>query len=140
MTLEASEGKTASNMRMTKMMTGIRSSRKGGGDSGGSMSGNSKSDTVHSSPPSMPSLRLLGREGEIEKVDNQKSSKVEPLKPLVIKELELEVDDGKKKVTIMFGTQTSTAEGFAKVLKKIFCQVSLSQNDVRTRARGDGGL
>ena len=40
----------------------------------------------------------------------------EPLKPLVIKPpREDEVDDGRKKVTIFFGTQTGTAEGFAKV-------------------------
>ncbi|KAG2249645.1 hypothetical protein Bca4012_086984 [Brassica carinata] len=38
------------------------------------------------------------------------------LKPLVIKPREDEVDDGRKKVTIFFGTQTGTAEGFAKAL------------------------
>ena len=37
------------------------------------------------------------------------------LKPLVIKPRDEEVDDGRKKVTIFFGTQTGTAEGFAKV-------------------------
>ncbi|KAF5184460.1 Nadph--cytochrome p450 reductase, partial [Thalictrum thalictroides] len=47
----------------------------------------------------------------------QKSSKtIEPLKPLTVKKEEIEVDDGKKKVTILFGTQTGTAEGFAKAL------------------------
>ncbi|KAG1326921.1 NADPH--cytochrome P450 reductase [Cocos nucifera] len=45
------------------------------------------------------------------------SRPVEPPRPLVLKtDLEPEVDDGKKKVTIFFGTQTGTAEGFAKAL------------------------
>ncbi|RWW55494.1 hypothetical protein BHE74_00037863 [Ensete ventricosum] len=39
----------------------------------------------------------------------------EPPKPLVVRvQPEVEVDDGKKKVTVFFGTQTGTAEGFAK--------------------------
>lgn len=46
----------------------------------------------------------------------QKPKLVQPLKPLVIPEPEPEVDDGSKKVTIFFGTQTGTAEGFAKVV------------------------
>nr|WPE13582.1 CPR1 [Aconitum vilmorinianum] len=41
---------------------------------------------------------------------------VEHLKPLIVKKSELEVDDGRKKVTVFFGTQTGTAEGFAKAL------------------------
>ncbi|CAM8984038.1 unnamed protein product [Rhodiola kirilowii] len=45
-----------------------------------------------------------------------KSRVVEPVKPLIFKEPEVEVDDGKKKVTIFYGTQTGTAEGFAKAL------------------------
>ncbi|XP_068649433.1 NADPH--cytochrome P450 reductase-like [Aristolochia californica] len=47
----------------------------------------------------------------------QKSSKVQDLpKQLIVKEAEPEADDGKKKVTIFFGTQTGTAEGFAKAI------------------------
>nr|ALO61915.1 NADPH cytochrome P450 oxidoreductase [Thapsia garganica] len=42
---------------------------------------------------------------------------VEPAKIVIPKfEMEEEVDDGKKKVTIFYGTQTGTAEGFAKAL------------------------
>ncbi|RWW45662.1 hypothetical protein BHE74_00048476 [Ensete ventricosum] len=44
------------------------------------------------------------------------SSPVQPPKPLTVKvEREVEADDGKRKVTVFFGTQTGTAEGFAKV-------------------------
>uniref|UniRef100_A0A9I9DG11 NADPH--cytochrome P450 reductase n=1 Tax=Cucumis melo TaxID=3656 RepID=A0A9I9DG11_CUCME len=47
---------------------------------------------------------------------NRKVKTIELPKPLLAKEPEPEVDDGKKKVTIFFGTQTGTAEGFAKAL------------------------
>ena len=46
---------------------------------------------------------------------SQKPKQIDPPRPLIVKEPELGVDDGKKKVTIFFGTQTGTAEGFAKV-------------------------
>lgn len=51
---------------------------------------------------------------------SQKSAKVSEFpKPLVVKtDLEPEIDDGKKKVTIFYGTQTGTAEGFAKVCRR----------------------
>ncbi|KAG7021723.1 NADPH--cytochrome P450 reductase [Cucurbita argyrosperma subsp. argyrosperma] len=45
---------------------------------------------------------------------NRKVKTVVLPKPLISKETEPEVEDGKKKVTIFFGTQTGTAEGFAK--------------------------
>ncbi|KAG6487600.1 hypothetical protein ZIOFF_056190 [Zingiber officinale] len=41
----------------------------------------------------------------------------EPPKPLVVKtQMDTEEDQGKKKVTVFFGTQTRTVEGFAKAL------------------------
>lgn len=47
--------------------------------------------------------------------NGKKAKAVEPVKPLIVKKPEVDMDDGKKKVTILFGTQTGTAEGFAKV-------------------------
>ncbi|KAG0468425.1 hypothetical protein HPP92_017753 [Vanilla planifolia] len=43
-------------------------------------------------------------------------SKVEPPRQAKREEAEAEIDDGRKKITIFFGTQTGTAEGFAKSL------------------------
>ncbi|CAM8919892.1 unnamed protein product [Rhodiola kirilowii] len=47
---------------------------------------------------------------------SMKSRVVEPVKPLIVKEPEVEVDDRKKKVPIFYGTQTGTADRFAKAL------------------------
>ncbi|KAK8615123.1 hypothetical protein V6N13_068908 [Hibiscus sabdariffa] len=47
---------------------------------------------------------------------SQKSRQIVPPQRLIVKDLDAEVDDGKKKVTVLFGTQTGTAEGFAKAL------------------------
>ncbi|KAF5742890.1 NADPH--cytochrome P450 reductase 2 [Tripterygium wilfordii] len=47
---------------------------------------------------------------------SQKSKALVPPKPLAVKLPEPEVDDGKSKITVFYGTQTGTAEGFAKAL------------------------
>nr|AVI04908.1 cytochrome P450 reductase [Tripterygium wilfordii] len=46
----------------------------------------------------------------------QKPKAFEPPKPVIVKLPEAEVDDGKPKITVFYGTQTGTAEGFAKAL------------------------
>ncbi|KAK7329785.1 hypothetical protein VNO77_23964 [Canavalia gladiata] len=48
--------------------------------------------------------------------NSPKSKPLEPPRRLIEKLPEIEVDDGTKKVTIFFGTQTGTAEGFAKAI------------------------
>jgi len=50
--------------------------------------------------------------------NGQNSAKAkEPPRPLIVRtEQEPEIDDGTKKVTVFYGTQTGTAEGFAKAL------------------------
>ena len=62
----------------------------------------------------------------LRKFNGEKSSRVakEVPKPLIVKEEEeeVDVDHGKKKVTVFFGSQTGTAEGFAKVSSfSFFC-------------------
>ncbi|XP_022753389.1 NADPH--cytochrome P450 reductase 2-like [Durio zibethinus] len=47
---------------------------------------------------------------------SQKPKQINPPKPLLVKVPEPEVDDDKKKISIFVGTQTGTAEGFAKAL------------------------
>lgn len=55
---------------------------------------------------------------------SQKPKQIQlPPKTSIVKEPELEVDNGKKKVTILFGTQTGTAEGFAKVPLLIYTYI-----------------
>ncbi|XP_076883737.1 NADPH--cytochrome P450 reductase 1-like [Bidens hawaiensis] len=50
-------------------------------------------------------------------LSSKKSSVLEaPVAVVPKRVVEEEVDDGKKKVTVLFGTQTGTAEGFAKAL------------------------
>lgn len=48
--------------------------------------------------------------------NSNKSKQIEVPKLVIKKVPELDVDDGKQKVTVFFGTQTGTAEGFAKVI------------------------
>lgn len=51
--------------------------------------------------------------------NSQKPKPIEVPKRVIEKLPELEIDDGTKKVTVFFGTQTGTAEGFAKVINSI---------------------
>lgn len=48
--------------------------------------------------------------------NSQKPKPIEVPKRVIEKLPELEIDDGTKKVTVFFGTQTGTAEGFAKAI------------------------
>lgn len=48
-----------------------------------------------------------------------KPKPIEVPKRIIEKPAELDIDDGTKKVTVFFGTQTGTAEGFAKVTTQI---------------------
>ena len=48
--------------------------------------------------------------------NSNKSKQIEVPKRIIEKLPEIEIDDGAKKVTVFFGTQTGTAEGFAKAI------------------------
>ncbi|GAB2219136.1 hypothetical protein Drorol1_Dr00006765 [Drosera rotundifolia] len=63
-------------------------------------------------------LLLWRRTSGGEKKVGEGMMKKQELVVRVGKEVE-EVDDGRKKVTVFFGTQTGTAEGFAKVAKEV---------------------